>query len=335
MRPLSLLSSRAAAAGAAAPSLNSESPRERFCALLSEAGVGIDDRIMATIARHGSLSSRVLLVASTSEAVDLYEEASRVPRTETRAFVKRQCGVVIDGIMPVLGASSALFFYAFERYVPRVLKVPASGHAAGRECAMWLDVKDCVPEGVFLVPVELLPLTPASVHVVHISPVDVDRSLLKSGILMPAYAATLGMVPLPADAIYAARIIRRVEPSLRFLNSHAWLHGDVKPSNIFLDSCGEPWLGDYGSSVRLIDIKSSFKGGTTAFQCAEVDFAREPLRFDLVGLATSVLVLLGLLDVAKAPFPGWPLAALTAAVGRVADGGLRLQIEVLIMPRDD
>ena len=77
-----------------------------------------------------------------------------------------------------------------------------------------------------------------------------------------------------------------------------WLHGDVKLSNIFLDYSGDAWLGDpFGSSVRLIEIRCSFTGGTPTFQCGDVLVKREPLRFDLIGLAMSVLVLLWLLQI--------------------------------------
>ena len=282
-----ILPDTAAAAADAAAGGGSGSPRARFHALLSEAGVTVDDRIMSTIARKGSLSSRVMLIQSVPDALELYEAASRVPRTETRARVQRELNVTIDGSMAIPGVSTALFFHAFQGCVPRVLKVPAGAGAAARECAMWLAVKDDVPEGIFLAPVQLLPLSRDSAHVVHISPGVEEATPLSAGILMPAYAATLGAVPPPADAQYAARVIGRAEPALRFLHSRGWLHGDVKPSNIFLDHFGESWLGDYGSSVQLIDIERKFTGGTLAFQCSDVLAAHEPLRFDLIVLAVS------------------------------------------------
>jgi len=254
-----------------------------------------------------------------------------VPRTETRARVLRDLNVVIDGDMAVPGASLALFFHAFEDYVPSVLKVPAGGsEAAARECALWLNVKDDVRHGVFLTPVRLVPLSGDATHAVHIRPGESETTKLAAGILMPAYAGTLARVPSPADARYAARIIGRVEPALRFLHSRGWLHGDVKPSNIFLDYGGDHWLGDYGSSVRLTNIGRDFTGGTPTFQCGDIAAAREPLRFDLVGLATSVLVMLGLLDITAAPYDGWPLSALIAAVERVVDARLRAHITALI-----
>ena len=76
-----------------------------------------------------------------------------------------------------------------------------------------------------------------------------------------------------------------------------WLHGDVKPSNIFLDYSGDAWLGDFGSSLWLIEIRCSFTGGTPTFQCGDVLVKREQLRFVLISLATSVLVLLWLLQI--------------------------------------
>jgi eukaryotic-like serine/threonine-protein kinase len=60
------------------------------------------------------------------------------------------------------------------------------------------------------------------------------------------------------------RVLDRIEPSLRFIHAGGWLHGDVKPSNIFIDVEGGLWLGDFGSSVKHGDIRARFGGGTPA-----------------------------------------------------------------------
>lgn len=308
------------------------SPRENFRALLVGAGVDVDERVMSTIARSSTLSSRATMAATGDEALALYSDASAVPRTETRASVHRSHGVIIDGDMAVPGASVALFFHAFEKgYVPRVLKVPALAGAAMRECALWRAVSEhALAAGVALVPVERLELGRGAVLEVHTTPGRSDISPLREGILMPAYAGTLARVPPPADSTYVALVVTRIEAALRFLHVHGWLHGDVKPSNIFIDFAGGVWLGDYGSSAQHDAVARDFGGGTTAFQSNVADAVCDPLQFDLTGLAVSALVLLGLLRIDAVPSSGWPLAALTAAVARVDDGALRVHLAQLL-----
>ena len=121
------------------------------------------------------------------------------------------------------------------------------------------------------------------------------------------------------------------EPTLRFLHARGWLHADVKPANIFLDSGGGAWLGDFGSSVPLAAAAAGAPlRGTPAFQSEDVAPAAAPLRFDLTGLAVSVLVLVGLLDVAAAPWDGWPRAAVEAAAARVGCDALRAKVQALL-----
>jgi hypothetical protein len=285
---------------------------------------------MSTIIRSGNLASRVSVLSSAAEAVQLYEDASRVPRTETRAAARAR-GVVIDGDMPVPGAQTALFFRAFKRNVPCVFKVPADASKAAQECALWLDVRESAAgtAGVYLVPVEVVELLRGAQHAVHTGAGRADVTPLKAGILMPAYACTAAVVPSPIDTDFALDVINRTEVTLRFIHSRGWLHGDVKPSNMFVDDRGDTWLGDYGTSVTAADVQN-FTGGTPSFQCEDVRAAVDPLRFDLTGLAVSVLVLLGLLDVLEAPWHGWPRAALEAALRRVEPVSLRDRVAALM-----
>ncbi len=51
------------------------SPHERFRGLLAGVGVTIDPKIMSTIARSGSLASRMTVVSTVQDAVQLYEDA--------------------------------------------------------------------------------------------------------------------------------------------------------------------------------------------------------------------------------------------------------------------
>jgi serine/threonine protein kinase len=199
--------------------------------------------------------------------------------------------------------------------------VPSHAGAAAAECALWKDVGPfALPAGAFLVPVELLSLSHGAMHEARSGPGRSDLTPLREGVLMPAYAGTLSNVPTPADAAYVARVVARLELTLRFLHARGWLHGDVKPSNVFLDFAGDAWLGDFGTSIPTAAAAAGdFAGGTAAYQSEDVDVTREPLRFDLIGLAAAALELLGLLKPASAP---WAAASLMARVRASAFSGL-------------
>lgn len=300
------------------------SPRERFCSLLAGAGVRADDLVLAIIARSAGLSYRLLVAGTVEEAVALYKAAEATPRTITRVHL-RETGVIVDGDMAVPGAQTALFFHAFKHEVPHVLKVPAGGASkVESECALFADVAPRAPPDVFLAPVERLEFF----HGVQQGE-RCDVTPLRAGILMPAYAGTLLRLPAPMSAAYALKVLARLAPTLRFLHASGWLHGDVKPGNIFLDYSGCAWLGDYGSSVRLAEA-ARYTGGTPAYQCADIDPAAAPLRFDLAGLAVTLLLQDGALRLEDAGHLGWPMTALQAALARVQSAPLREGLAVLL-----
>lgn len=269
---------------------------------------------------------RAGMARTVEEAASVYMDASRKPRTETCAVARMQ-GVIIDGDMLVDGPQTSSFFHAFKDNKPCVFKVPAQPAGSQRECALWLDVHEAAQAeaDVFLVPVEHLQLQGRRIH--HLGEGESDVMLLREGIIMPAYHGTLQRRPAPLDADYAIVIINRMEPTLRFLHGRGWLHGDVKPSNIFLDGDGGTWLGDYGSSVRTMRVHD-FTGGTPAFQCEDVH-AASPLKFDLTGLAISVLVLLGQLTIQSAAI-AWPRDAVTVALARVEHRDLQQRLTALL-----
>jgi serine/threonine protein kinase len=88
----------------------------------------------------------------------------------------------------------------------------------------------------------------------------------------------------------------RIAPAIEFIHDKEWFHGDVKPSNIFIDSTGLAWLGDYGSSSQY-KFNSRFQGGTVVYQCSDVSLQEQPRQFDNLGLVISLLVKLDLLKI--------------------------------------
>lgn len=315
------------------------SPRERFVSLLSMAGVQPEDRVLALIASNSSLAYRALLVATVEEACALYADATLVPRTETRAHVYQEKNIIIDGDMPVRGAQSAMFFYAFQDGVPRVLKVPRKPDAATREAMLYKHVgAKAAAEGVALVPVSYVEL--CGDHREETGAGRADVTLLRGGLLMPWYACTLAQLVPPARLAGEPRrvppwplieaVLGTMKRALEFLHDAGWVHGDVKPSNVFMDADGGVHLGDYGSSICMAELWLRYGGGTPAYQCHDVNYAADPRRLDRVGLVLTVLELLCVLDKRSMTAAGWPLHAVRTAVDHVDNAGVQDQLVGLL-----
>jgi hypothetical protein len=68
------------------------------------------------------------------------------PWNSTTTFVKDNSSIVIDGVMPVPGAQTAIFHFAFDntmphRYVAMVLKAPKKADKAESECSLFKAVE--------------------------------------------------------------------------------------------------------------------------------------------------------------------------------------------------
>lgn len=268
----------------------------------------------------------MLACTTTTQAINVLELAGAVLHSRTRALV-RAAGVIVDGVMPVEGVQSAMFFYAFKDCAPHVLKVLTRQHDAKTECELWLEVCAHALDGVFCVPVTLLDLS--GDHAVHLAGGGAEVTHLRAGILMPRYACTLANIPRPMDATWALRVLSRMSASLRAVHASGWVHGDVKPSNIFIDFAGDAWLGDYGSSCRVSAV-ASYTGGTPAFQCAEVG-VEEHARFDRACLAVTLCSAMGQLQPERAPRDGWPTTLLQAALAALDDAPLKAALVELLV----
>jgi hypothetical protein len=288
--------------------------------------VSPDEHTLDTISRSVSLSTLMMACTTPEQAVNVLELAGAVLHSRTKALA-RSAGIVVDGVMPVEGVQSAMFFYAFKDCMPHVLKVLTRQSNAKTECQLWHDVHAHAPvDGVYCVPVTLVDLS--GEHAVLLAGGATDVTPLRAGILMPRYACTLSNVPQPMDASWALRVLSRMSASLRAVHAAGWVHGDVKPSNIFLDFAGDAWLGDYGSSRRVSDV-ASYTGGTPAFQCADVS-VEEPARFDRACLAVAMCSAMGVLEPKRAPTVGWPAALLHKALAELADAPLKAALEELL-----
>ena len=180
-------------------------------------------------------------------------------------------------------------------------------------------------QGIALVPVHSLELKRGSRRSAYGGR---DRVQLERGVIMPYYPRA--MAQLPPQCITDARLFDRMAAAITFIATAGWLHGDVKPSNIFIDSDGQGWLGDFGSSLRLADADRLFRGGTPQYQIEGVPFTAPGGAFDMAGLVVSFVHTLGLLSArSRVPAP-WPAVAVRSAVRRIKSAPLRERLESML-----
>jgi hypothetical protein len=225
--------------------------------LLAEAGAPVDEHIVRRFITSRALQSSLSFCSTAADAAALYDQVAADPASETRANVLGETGICIDGDIIVPHRTTALFKWAFDGALPCVLKLPAARGAAALECRLYDELGvEARAAGINLVPVRLL-------RIMGSHRVGPDATPLSAGVLMPAYPLTLAAAPPPVILAHGARMLERLVEAVDFLGARGWVHGDVKPSNVFLSATdGQPWLGDFGSSVRRGDARAKFAGGT-------------------------------------------------------------------------
>ena len=262
--------------------------------LLSSTEIVLEDKIFERIRQSSNFAVRMFAARELRDAILLYQDALKIPQTSTKMAVLRNDNVSIGEILPMEGCSQAMFFWAFEGALPCVLKVPLEWSKVEAECQFYTNNRNAA-EKAPLVPVKVLIMDSGSYH----SPEHSPTKVIQKGILMPKYSGCLFNNPIPLSNENALQVGGRILDALTCMHDCGYFHGDVKPGNIFLDSTGEAWLGDYGSSVKIVDVKN-FVGGTARYQCMEVpaytDVGQEKIssrKFDLMGLALTLLEKLG------------------------------------------
>jgi serine/threonine protein kinase len=242
-----------------------------------------NDSTWKTIVTSGFFSSRLNNVYSEEDAWLLYSDAERIPHTQTRAEALCYLNLKIDGAIQVPGIQTAVFLYAFLSFKPMVLKIPREISKVVKECKLYESIGTMAEKAeIALVPVESIKLKGHQIK---------DGSAAKifdKAILMPIYACSLEEIPPPISVEYALLIFVRLSEAILFLIDKCWLHGDIKPSNIFIDHLGVTWVGDYGSSVKYENVRE-FTGGTPAYQCPDIGVVNNLHQFDKVGLVISLL----------------------------------------------
>lgn len=134
-----------------------------------------------------------------ADAICPYEDAARAPQTETRTEASNSFNIKIDGQIDVPYSQSAGFFYAFQRYVPRVLKIPRDLFKVKAECALFDSIGNAaIANNLALLPFSALRLKGSGGEdkCTLVKEGSAIR-LFDWGILMPSYSCSLEEIPHP------------------------------------------------------------------------------------------------------------------------------------------
>jgi serine/threonine protein kinase len=204
-------------------------------------GVGADEDVLRVIKRH--YVDRLLLAATREEFLDVYRDAEERLGTSTKnaiIAVDSELRLTVNGQLNFAPGSESFFFRGLSSGVPCVLKFPPSEQMAKHEVRVF----NAVPEG-----------SDGKQHLVPVSIVSVDaprhRLSRKSAIMMPFYVSTLDSWPTCASMMeLIGQVAASVSSALSALHRVRLVHCDCKPGNIFINSEGHAFLGDYDAVVE-------------------------------------------------------------------------------------
>ena len=212
----------------------------RFRNLLSR-NIDIDPKVIRTIRRRSHLGIRLALVHDSELADELYRDAATTLGTSTKATIiaaHQTSNIRINSEFVVPQWTEAHFYRAWASGIPCILKFPHQSKVAEHEFHVYQSILD--ERKRHLVKIELLTFDLMPVR--HAN----QRMALK----MVQYVSTLSSCARGPDLIDTFNTAAHaVFLGLEAIHSANLCHLDVKPGNVFVDSAGACFLGDYDAAA--------------------------------------------------------------------------------------
>jgi hypothetical protein len=294
---------------------------DKFLSLLPVERTPVDPETLSIIQRI--FGTWLQVVYSENDAVELLETAASQVHASTKYRIKKNSGLLLDGIFEQRDSTSADLSRAFDvtSLAPKIIKF---GNSVYTEFLIF----------------QTLCLSEEEAIACHLVPMRYIRdSGGKQGVVMPSYACSLSSVDcnfkedLDALELEGAfhRGVQQIRVALSTLHMKKIIHNDVKPGNILIDFTGGWHLADYGScTCEGIQARESVK--YTAYYCP-TDFNRQRKiqrnteAFDLMLLVVTVLDRLQLLELQH----GFTTRQLMDSVDKVGDESFKALLKEMIM----
>lgn len=237
-------------------------PWDTFVQSLAEDKItGPDERTMTKL--RNNFSTQVLLTANSPEAAgDLYRQVKALPATLTLAALSQNNRLAVNGPLNlerpyILTASDSMtgemLMVKILRYNPDMFNVTKTQQNTLH--VREKTVNDLVKDRIGFVPATVVSVKVAVEEGHHVGSSAGDFTALR----MPRYTTTLADAPTVGGTVMMTGASRMVN-CLNYLHSLRWCHMDVKSANIFIDSAGSWFLGDFGSSTPT---------GETVYSCTD------------------------------------------------------------------
>lgn len=259
-------------------------PLDRFKSFLARSGIQHpDEKAIGNCIRY--LSSRLSIVSDIDMAVELYREAGRIPCTTTRAAVRDDSNITVNG--PLSEACPMVLSGATSTGRPLVIKIVDS---AEEDTCCDLKLSD-----FFDSPESCNNLVPCTVVKLDHSAVEDVRTFKRSppltfrALVMPRYVCNLAELP-QLDLECIARGGRALQLALEYIHGCSLVHMDVKAANVFIDCHGGWRLGDFGSCVGVGHLVTSYS----------TMFHPDKLKVANIAYDTDFLVVLLIVEMLKA-----------------------------------
>jgi hypothetical protein len=236
----------------------------------------------------------VVSIDDMDAALELYERVRTLPSTFTKKLVAAQGGLLVNGPLshdtPKILTGSRLdgrpilvklLILGFDD--TRQVNVRTAELNCEADCCEKLAAAD-QDHSYALVPYEVVAMDVTA---------DMVSQTRQSGavkaLVMPRYLGSIARAP-SCPVIVVVREGRRIIDALRFMHRQGYVHMDVKGDNVFFDSDGVWFLGDFGSAC---EIDSAVLSTTEGFYHSPI--LRQPARpkYDWFMLLVMLLIELG------------------------------------------
>ena len=221
---------------------------DKFLSFL-EPQLEIDPRVIKLIKKRDRLLRRVELACrDEQDAFEIYHDAQRTFGTSTKNNIIATHGnhdLKINGEFEIPQESSSVFYIAWAAGIPCILKFPESASMAHLEYQVYQKIID--PRKQHLVQIELIEFTNLPIR----------HSNQSCALKMPRYDSTLqSCAQDPELGTLFEHVAVSVFDGLCAIHTTEYCHLDVKPGNIFIDSKGGVFLGDFDAALivgRVVD----------------------------------------------------------------------------------
>lgn len=193
-----------------------------------------------------TFSSSLLHIRTIDEALELYNLAVSMPKTDTRLAIEQQTHIRISA--PLSKGAPQILTATDKDGKPITVKILGFTSTVQPEEDVWKKINQLQDQSISFV---------RAIDFVNVNVPDVETaSLIKKPAatyrcaIMPRYIGAVSDVAPHSNAVILAQGTR-IKRAIETIHSLGYVHMDIKLSNFFVSNDGQWFLGDFGSAVEI------------------------------------------------------------------------------------